>query len=90
VACLTVFKKGDAGKLVTNVGVTAQKRTVHLVSTISHPINILSLYAVLVSLPDATNETVAYTTKYYTQQDRQSTCNVTMRRVRVTTVTVEK
>jgi len=73
-----------------NVGVTTEKRRVHLVSTISRQINILSLYAVFVRLPDATNETVAYMTKHYTQQDRQSKCDVTMRSVRVTIITVEK
>jgi len=89
VACLTVFRKGkDAKKPVTNVGVTTEKHMVHLVCTVSRQINILSLYAAFVRLPDATNETVAYLTKYYTQQDRQSACNVTQWRVRVTIITV--
>ena len=70
---LTVFKKeGHAGKTVTNVGVTTEMRTVHIVNTVSRQINISPLYAVLVGL-HVTNERVACMTKYYRQQDGQGT-----------------
>jgi hypothetical protein len=82
VACLTVFKRwGDAGKPVTNVDVTTEY---------NFPSN--KYFVTLRGLCQTAwcyNETVAYMTKYYTQ-GRQSTWNVTLRRVRVTIITVEK